>query len=376
MTSAISSLPLGMVYFYLTEGCNLRCRHCWINPKYQAGDSVYPALDFELFCHIIRQAKPLGLKGVKLTGGEPLIHPDIDRILTFLRSEEIRVTVETNGVLCTKEIAKSIGKCKTPFVSVSLDGADAETHEWVRGVEGSFEAAIQGICNLVTAGLQPQVIMTVMRRNRDQMERVVRLAESLGAGLVKFNIVQPISRGEHLKQAGECLRINELVELGRWVENTLSRETKLRLIFSHPPAFKPLSNIFGKEGDGCGICKILNIIGVLSDGSYAMCGIGETVPDLVFGRAERDCLEDVWNDTPVLLELRKGLPERLGGICGGCVMKRLCLGNCIAQNYYSSKNLWASSWYCEEARSKGLFPQSRWKETASPLITPALTLPP
>lgn len=252
LKSAIRSFPLGMVYFYLTEGCNLRCRHCWINPKYQSGDSVYLALDFELFCHIIRQAKLLGLDGVKLTGGEPLIHPDIDRILTFLGSEEIRVTVETNGLLCTKEIAKSISKCKTPFVSVSLDGAEAETHEWVRGVDGSFEAAIQGIRNLVNAGLRPQVILTVMRRNKDQMEGVVRLAESLGAGSVKFNIVQPISRGEHLKEAGESLGINELVELGRWVENILSKDTKLRLIYSHPPAFKPLSNIFGKEGDGVG----------------------------------------------------------------------------------------------------------------------------
>ncbi len=364
-----------MLYFYLTEGCNLRCRHCWINPKYQSGDSVSPSLDFEFFCHIIRQARPLGLNGVKLTGGEPLIHPEIDRILTFLRSEEIRVTVETNGVLCTKEIAKKICQCKNPFVSVSLDGADAQTHEWVRGVEGSFEAAIQGIRNLVTAGLRPQVIMTVMRRNRDQTERVVRLAESLGAGSVKFNTVQPIVRGEYLKEAGESLRINELVELGRWVENILSNSTKLRLAYSHPPAFKPLSNIFAKEGDGCGICKILNIIGVLSDGSYAMCGIGETVPDLVFGRAERDCLEDVWNDTPLLLELRKGLPERLGGICGSCVMKRLCLGNCIAQNYYSSKNLWAPFWYCEEARNEGLFPQSRWKETVEKKQEPK-TIPP
>jgi MoaA/NifB/PqqE/SkfB family radical SAM enzyme len=64
-------------------------------------------------------------------------------------------------------------------VSVSLDGSDAETHEWVRGVEGCFEAALQGIRNLVAAGIRPQLIMSLMRKNVGQIEPLVRMAESL-----------------------------------------------------------------------------------------------------------------------------------------------------------------------------------------------------
>ena len=67
--------PLNQIYFYLTKGCNLRCRHCWIAPKYQGDGQSHPALDVDLFKSIVAQAKPLGLGGVKLTGGEPLIHP-------------------------------------------------------------------------------------------------------------------------------------------------------------------------------------------------------------------------------------------------------------------------------------------------------------
>ena len=52
--------PLNMLYFYLTEGCNLRCRHCWIEPPFQAESEQYPALDTELFRHIVRQAKAAG----------------------------------------------------------------------------------------------------------------------------------------------------------------------------------------------------------------------------------------------------------------------------------------------------------------------------
>jgi len=190
--------PLNNIYFYLTEGCNLACRHCWIAPKYQSAERSYPVLDPELFRSILKQAKPLGLSNVKLTGGEPLLHPQIHEILEVVRTEEINLIVETNGVLCTPELSRGMASCKNPFVSVSLDGADAKTHEWIRGVDGCFDAALKGFRNLVAAGFAPQIIMTVMRRNKDQMEAIVRLAESLGAGSVKFNIMQPTARGEKM----------------------------------------------------------------------------------------------------------------------------------------------------------------------------------
>jgi SynChlorMet cassette radical SAM/SPASM protein ScmF len=351
--------PLNQIYFYLTEGCNLRCRHCWIAPKYQSKNNSYPALDLDLFRSIIEQAKPLGLTGVKLTGGEPLLHPQIHEILEYIRNENLYLTVETNGVLCTPTLANKMAACKNAFVSVSLDGADAKTHEWVRGVEGCFDEAIDGLRNLVSAGLRPQVIMTIMRHNKEQMEPVVRMAEHLGTASVKFNIVQPTARGEKMHLSGEALSIDDLVDLGCWVETTLSDSTPLPLYFSHPMAFQPLGKMFGNNGDGCGICGILGILGVLANGSYALCGIGETVPDLVFGHSAEDLLADIWSNTPVLSKLREGLPHRLDGICGDCLMKGICLGSCIAQNYYKTKSMWAPYWFCAEARKRGFFPEAR-----------------
>ncbi|NIQ37117.1 MAG: SynChlorMet cassette radical SAM/SPASM protein ScmF [Proteobacteria bacterium] len=369
--------PLNQIYFYLTEGCNLRCRHCWISPKYQSEGSSYPTLDLNLFRSIIDQAKPLGLSGVKLTGGEPLLHPEIQSILEFVQREGFDLTVETNGALCTSELARKIAVCKSPFVAVSLDGTDAETHEWVRGVPGCFDDALAGIRNLVIQGLKPQIIMTIMRRNKDQMEDLVQLAESLGAGSVKFNILQPTARGEKMHNDGETLAIEELVELGRWVENTLSASTRLRVVYGHPMAFRPLGKMFGNDRDGCGVCGILGILGVLGDGSYALCGIGETVPELVFGHSAKDRLEEVWRETPVLLELRDEFPHSLEGICGDCLMRYRCLGGCVAQNYYRKKNIWAAFWYCEKAQRQGLFPKSRvaTRRLHEPQMDPAFGTP-
>ena len=130
--------PLNQIYFYLTEGCNLRCRHCWIAPKYQSEENPYPALDVDLFKTIIEQAKTLGLTGVKLTGGEPLLHPQIGEFLDYIRTEELRLTVETNGVLCTPRTWRAqMAECKNTFcLGEPWMVRSADTHEWVRGVDG------------------------------------------------------------------------------------------------------------------------------------------------------------------------------------------------------------------------------------------------
>jgi len=349
--------PLNTLYFYLTEGCNLACRHCWMGPRFDATGKDYPVLPVELFETAIREARPLGLSGVKLTGGEPLLHPHFPSLLEIVRRESLRLTVETNGLLCTAAVAADIARCAKPFVSVSLDGMDAETHEWVRGVPGSFEAARQAVRHLVAAGIRPQIIFSLMRHNAGQASAMVRMAEELGAASLKFNVVQPTARGERLHETQATLTVGELIELGRHVERDLVPTTKVRLIFHYPPAFRSLRVI--ADGDGCSACGIFGILGVIASGHYALCGIGEQVPELVFGKVGVDALETVWRENALLNALRAGLPDRLEGVCGRCLMKEQCLGSCVAQNFYSKGSLWAPYWFCEQAEAAGLFPVSR-----------------
>lgn len=348
---------LNTLYFYLTEGCNLACRHCWLGPRYDATGSQFPSLPVESFAAAVREAKPLGLSGVKLTGGEPLMHPQFKGLLEIIRREELKLTIETNGLLCTPEIAAEIARSPNCFVSVSIDGTDAATHEWVRGVPGSFAAALQAVRNLAAAGIRPQVIFSLMRGNAGQVDAMARLAEDLGAASLKYNVVQPTARGEKLHENRETLGIADLIRLGRHVEKELAPATRLKLFFHYPHAFKSLQYIAG--GDGCSACGIFGILGVMASGHYALCGIGEQVPDLVFGAIGKVRLEEVWRNNPVLRELRRGLPERLQGICGRCLMKERCLGSCVAQNYYGKGSLWAPYWFCEQAEAAGLFPASR-----------------
>lgn len=182
--------PLNTFYVYLTSGCNLACRHCWLAPTYQANGGTGGHLDYDLLALAIEEGLPLGLRHVKLTGGEPLLHPDFLRIVDILNEKNIGLSIETNGTLMTEPLAYYLKEKSTlGFISVSLDGATKETHDPFRGVNGSFEKTVQGVRFLVDVGYRPQVIMSIHAGNVDEIEDLVHLAESLGAGSVKFNLI-------------------------------------------------------------------------------------------------------------------------------------------------------------------------------------------
>ncbi len=349
--------PLISYYIYLTGGCNLACRHCWLAPSFQPDGDTGGHLDYQLFALAIDEGKPLGLNHVKLTGGEPLLHPDFTRLIDLLEKREISLTIETNGTLITESLARYLKEKSTlTHISVSLDGATPEIHDAFRGVKGSFEKACQGIRHLVDAGYRPQIIMSIHQGNVSEIEALVKLAEKLGATSVKFNLIQPTGRGKLMANHGEILDINQLVKTGRWIENRLQKETSIRLHYSWPMAFYSLKSLFNLDGYSC---RIFNILGILHDGQLAMCGIGIQVPELCYGVLGKNKIRDVWTSNKTLVELRSTIPRDLEGICADCIFRYRCLGTCVAENYHLGKKLTAPYWFCQMAYEAGYFPSSR-----------------
>jgi SynChlorMet cassette radical SAM/SPASM protein ScmF len=348
--------PLQYLYFYITDGCNLRCRHCWLDPALPSSGKSH-LLSLKAFQTAIEEALPLGIRSVKLTGGEPLLHPRILDFLEFVRSRELTITLETNGTLLSPAMARELAKNPKRFVSLSIDGTDAQTHDWIRGVPGSFDKACQAVRLLAETGTPPQMILSIMNRNRGQVEAYVEMAEALGAASVKFNVVQPTARGQALHEDHLTLGVRDLIELGGFVQEEVSKRANIPVYFDCPMAFRSLQRILSPNG--CSVCGVFGILGVIASGKYALCGIGNHIPELTFGTIGEDRLDTVWSQSPFLLSLRESLPGRLEGICSRCLMKWRCLGACIAQNYYSSGNPWAPYWFCEQARKEGLFPENR-----------------
>lgn len=351
---------LNTYYFYLTGGCNLACQHCWIAPTYQPNGGTGGHLDYDLFALAIEEGLLLGLSSVKLTGGEPLLHPDFVRMIDLIREKELSLTIETNGTLMTESLARYLKENSTVGpISVSLDGATADIHDPFRGVEGSFEKAVKGIRYLVEAGFRPQVIMSLHIGNVDEIEALVRLAEKLGAGSVKFNLIQSTGRGEVMTKRGRTLDIQRLIELGKWVEGDLQKKSSIQLYFSWPMAFYGVKKLLTYNGYSCGM---FNILGILHTGQLAMCGIGVEIPELCYGRLGEDKLADVWISNPTLNDLRKNLPYGLEGICSVCIFRDRCLGMCVAENYAYGGRLTAPFWFCQLANEMGFFPSSRLRE--------------
>jgi len=350
--------PLTTFYLYLTTGCNLACRHCWITPNFTKG-GLQPGqyLDLELLRQAILTARPMGLRSVKLTGGEPLLHPDFIAITRLLAEQELPFHMETNGTLIDGELARYL-KEETGlwFVSVSLDGCHPATHDRFRGVAGSFDAAVAGIKHLAAAGFAPQIIMSPHRGNLEEAEGLVELAQRLGAGSVKFNPVTRSGRGTAMHERGETLDYDEVRDFARYLDRDLQRRSGIPLFLGLPLALSSLQQLALNAGHKC---NVRSILGLLGSGEMALCGIGRNVPELCFGRLGEDDLREVWISHPVLRRLRKDLDGPYRGICGDCIHAAVCQYNCVAMNYLENGELASPAPICADAAARGLFPASR-----------------
>lgn len=341
---------LGVIYFYITGGCNLRCRHCWITPDSTEGD-----MDTESIKEMIRQAKKMDVKNIKITGGEPFLRKDIFEILYFIKDNGIAMTMETNGTFIGDKEARELKKIGLSHISVSIDSFDPGFHDDFRGVKGSFSMAVNGVKALRKAGFRPQVIASIYRENVKDIKETALFAQSIGAESLKLNPITCVGRGENMHEDNELLSVEEILELESYIDKEVQPGINIPILLDIPLAFKKMSYIKKHKGT----CGILNMIGMLSDGTISMCGIGKETPALNMGNIKKDRLEEVWRNNPVLLSIREGIPDKLEGVCSECIFKRLCLGKCRADAYHRAQSLTAPFHFCQEAFDRGLFPKTR-----------------
>jgi len=356
--------PLRTIYFYPTESCNLKCRHCWITPPYAKNSSAQAYagqnsanLSFDEIKEVIADALPLGLNSIKLTGGEPFLHPRVMDYLRYFKEKGLSLILETNGTLIDEEIIVELKKMGCG-ISVSIDGASPETHDRVRGVPGSFDRVMRALQLMKKHDYPCEVIFSLYKQTWKELERIIEILDDLKGFNLKINPLCAIGRGERLANASLDLPIEEILKLNKTIEHGYSRRYKNVPIYLHVPvAFTPIKGI--GDGQGCCACRILNIIGLLSDGRVSYCGIGRLEDELVLGNIRNEKLSTIWNNSPRLRDFRKKMPRGLKGICGACIHKHQCLGSCVAQTYHQKKDLFGAFSFCETAYQKGLFPQSR-----------------
>jgi SynChlorMet cassette radical SAM/SPASM protein ScmF len=348
--------PLSTIYFYLTESCNLQCAHCWLSKK--ASTVEEDVLTFSEIEDVLVQAQPLGLRSIKLTGGEPFLRSDIVDILMAAQELGVTARIESNGTLISEAVARSLGDLDNlTLVAVSLDGATAESHAQLRGAAASFAAAIRGIRHLVEQGVNVQVIAAIHRGNAGEVGAIADLAADLGARSLKLNPVTAIGRGLDMEERGELLELDEVLALAREVELGRYDVPGLSIHLALPAAFLGLDAI---RRQGLNNCGVMDLLGVLPDGSLSICGIGEEDKHLVFGHVRQTGIETVWTGSPELEAIRREIRRWPTGICVRCLVRKYCIwGYCRAEAYARYGSLSAPAPFCQECYEAELFPASR-----------------
>lgn len=224
--------PPDMLTIAITGACNLQCRHCWVDGGTAASAKHVPEA---LLRRIMQEFAAMGGRGLRLTGGEPLCHPECLNLLRFARSLSLtRLSLQTNANLIQQELADALYALDFPGlnIQVSLDGASAATHDLVRG-QGAYSGALTGLKSLVRAGLAPRLSLffTEMRHNLEELPELLALAESLGISSVA---------------SGALVRCGRAADDGLVVPATLPQYLHLLDRFESDQRFQNLYRKFGK----------------------------------------------------------------------------------------------------------------------------------
>jgi radical SAM protein with 4Fe4S-binding SPASM domain len=198
------------------------------------------------------------------------------------------------------------------------------------------------------------MISTLHSDNLPEVENLVALAEETGCSSLKLNIVARSGRAERMDRR-EIPSVREVLEVDRRIEEEIPR-CGIPVLLGIPMAFHSPARLLRREAVKC---DLRHTAGILPGGELALCGIGSSIPELVYGNVREQSLSDIWSGSDGLSLLRRTVPEKLEGICSVCIHRDVCQGFCTAMNYLETGRLSSECSFCREADGLGLFPDTR-----------------
>ncbi|BBO87195.1 heme b synthase [Desulfosarcina ovata] len=337
---------LRLVAWETTRNCNLSCVHC----RAAATNGPYAGeLDTRQAFQLLDQIAAVGQPIIILTGGEPLLRNDIFDIAKYGDNLGLRMVMAPNGTLITPEVAQKMADSGIQRISASIDGASKEFHDKFRGVEGAFDAAIQGIEYVKAAGIEFQINTTVTKSNLDQIPRILELAERLGAAAHHIFLLVPTGRGKYI--VDQAIDAQEYEATLNWFYDQREK-TPLQLKATCAPHYYRILRQRARA-EGKTITFATHGLDAVTRGCLAgtgFCFISHTgivqpcgYTDVPCGDITQSTFGEVWNHSPVFLKLRDF--NQLEGKCGICEYHAVC-GGCRARAYEATGNYMAEEPLC------------------------------
>jgi heme b synthase len=335
-----------IIAWEVTRSCNLACIHC----RAAAQDRPYPnELSTEECFRFLDSVAGFAQPIIILTGGEPLLRPDIFDIAAYGTEQGFRMTMAVNGTLMTPETVHRMQEAGIQRISVSLDGATSATHDAFRQVPGAFDQALRGIGYAREAGLDFQINTTITQQNLEELAAIQQLAVDLGAVAHHIFLLVPTGRGQDIAQ--QAISAGQYEQTLHWFYDQKD-QVDLHLKATCAPHYyrilRQRARAEGKKVDmqtfgldavtrgclgGIGFCFVSHV------GQVQPCGYLE----LNCGNIREKSFPEIWNTSAIFKDLRDY--SRYEGKCGACEYVKVC-GGCRARAYESTGNYLAPEPLC------------------------------
>ena len=356
---AFSKMPRPVVFWNLTERCNLSCTHCYSRsgPDRVTGDELTTAEALAFIDDLAAMGVPL----ILFSGGEPLLRHDIWELAEHAAAKGIKIALSTNGTLITPSVAEKIKKSGIEYAGISLDGATAATHDRFRQSPGAFDRSVAALANCRNAGVRCGVRVTLTKENFGELEALIDLSVSLGASRFCLYWLVPSGRGSDSYsriQLGPREVIEALNLLYRKAQE-IDPGTMEFLTVDSPQDCIHLLQSMERDGspdlaDARDLLKSLKggcsagdrVANVDPLGNVYPCQFARS-PEFLIGNVRNKPFSSLWADSahPVLARFRQK-PVHIGGKCGKCGYFKLCGGGCRVRAYAKTGDFSAEDPFC------------------------------
>ena len=344
-----------IVVWSVTRRCNLSCVHCYCDSH----DTVYPGeLSTGEAKKMIDALKDFGVPVLLFSGGEPLMRGDLLELNAHARSCGLRTVISTNGTLITQAMAARIFESGFNYVGISLDGAK-DNNDRFRGKAGAFDAAVEGIRNLVAIGQKVGLRFTITGHNYGDLPGIFELAEKESIPRICFYHLAYAGRGLRLSKA-DLTAAQTRAAVDSICDWTLSLNRRgihkevltvdnhadgvylyLKLLKTDPARAKLVYELLLSNGGNASGMYIANVDhrGYVHPDQFWQ--------DVTFGNVRERPFGDIWTDpSNVFLQQLKNRKSRLKGRCGRCEFKDICNGNLRCRAYAATGDVWQEDPAC------------------------------
>ncbi|MBV2235275.1 MAG: heme d1 biosynthesis radical SAM protein NirJ [Sterolibacterium sp.] len=341
--------PAPVVIWNLIRRCNLTCKHCYSI----SADKDFPGeLSTEEIYTVMDDLKRFRVPVLILSGGEPLLRPDIFAIAQRAKAMGFYVGLSSNGTLIDENNIEQIAACDFNYVGVSLDGMRA-THDKFRRLEGAFDASLAGIRLCRDLGLKVGVRFTLTQDNAHDLPHLLKLIEDEDIDRFYFSHLNYAGRGNKhreddahhrmTREAMDLLFDTCLAYLQRGVEKEFTTGNNdadgvylLHWVQRNFPeqaaAIRAKLAQWGGNSSGVNVANIDNL--------------GNVHPDTMWwhhnlGNVRQRPFSEIWLDTsdPLMAGLKQR-PRQVKGRCGQCQYFDICGGNTRVRAQQVSGDPW------------------------------------